>query len=64
LIVTLAVNVPIDNQIDQWTLASLPADWSAIRDRWEFFHTLRTFVALAGLGCVFASALAVGRITG
>jgi uncharacterized membrane protein len=64
LIVTLAVNVPIDNQIHQWTLASLPADWSAIRDRWEFFHALRTFVALAGLGCVFASALSVERITG
>jgi uncharacterized membrane protein len=56
LLVTLVVNVPIDNEIRQWTLATLPSDWEAIRDRWEFYHTLRTFASLAGIRA-FASAL-------
>jgi Anthrone oxygenase len=47
--VTLLVEVPIDNQIRSWTPASLPADWTLIRDRWEAFHVLRTFSALGGL---------------
>jgi len=57
LIVTLAVNVPIDYQINEWTVNSLPADWMAIRDRWEFFHTIRTFASIGALGCAVASAL-------
>ncbi|HEU5235866.1 MAG TPA: anthrone oxygenase family protein [Pyrinomonadaceae bacterium] len=57
LVVTLTVNVPIDNQIKQWTVTTLPADWQAIRDRWEFYHGLRTFASLAGLACVFGSVL-------
>ncbi len=34
LVVTLAVNVPIDNQIRTWTMGSLPSNWRAIRDHW------------------------------
>lgn len=57
LVITLKVNVPIDNQIRQWTVTTLPSDWQAIRDRWEFYHGLRTFASLAGLACVFGSVL-------
>ena len=60
LVVTLTVEVPIDNQIKVWTVASLPADWQAMRDRWEFYHALRTFVSIAALASVTASAL-LGR---
>src|SRR5262245_26304582 len=42
LTITLVVNVPIDRQIQSWTTAALPGDWSTIRDRWEFYHGLRT----------------------
>ncbi len=51
LLITLMIEVPIDNQIKQWTSLTVPADWETIRNRWEFFHTLRTFVSLAGFGC-------------
>ena len=34
LVITLAVNVPIDYEINQWTVDTLPADWTATRDRW------------------------------
>ena len=56
LLVTLLIEVPIDHQIKTWTASSLPSDWQSIRDRWQFFHTVRTFTSLAS----FASlALAV-----
>ena len=58
LIITLTVNVPIDRQIQSWTTDALPSDWTAIRDRWEFYHGLRTFVSVAAMACLFASTLA------
>src|SRR5215831_3700982 len=58
--VTLLIEVPIDNQIKSWTPASLPADWTHLRDRWEAFHVLRTFSALAGL-IVLTAATVFGR---
>ena len=57
LVITLAVNVPIDRQIQSWTTAALPPDWRAIRDRWEFYHGLRTVISLAALACLFVSTL-------
>ena len=57
MIITLTVNVPIDRQIQSWTTTTLPVDWSAIRDRWEFYHALRTFVSLMALACLFAGTL-------
>jgi uncharacterized membrane protein len=57
MIITLIVNVPIDGQIQSWTTTTLPADWSAIRDRWELYHGLRTLVSLTALACLFASTL-------
>jgi hypothetical protein len=57
LVVTLAVEVPIDNQIKTWTVDTLPSDWMDIRARWSDFHTLRTFLSLAGVAAVVAAAL-------
>ena len=56
-VITLSVNVPIDGQIAGWTVGTLPADWERIRNRWEFYHGLRTALTLVGAGCLFASAL-------
>jgi uncharacterized membrane protein len=57
LVITLSVNVPIDRLIDRWTIETLPADWTANRDRWETYHASRTFLSLAGFGCVLAAIL-------
>jgi hypothetical protein len=57
LIGTLTVNVPIDRQINGWTLETLPADWMQIRDRWELWHTIRTFASVFGLASVLAGVL-------
>jgi uncharacterized membrane protein len=56
-VITLTVNVPIDGQIAGWTVGTLPDEWDRIRNRWEFYHGLRTALTLVGAGCLFASAL-------
>jgi uncharacterized membrane protein len=55
--ITLLVNVPIDEMMAGWTLATLPADWTQVRDRWETFHTVRTFLSLGGLAATLAGSL-------
>ncbi len=57
LVITLSVNVPIDDVIAQWTVDSLPSDWTSIRNRWEAYHAARTFVSLAGFGSALAALL-------
>jgi uncharacterized membrane protein len=48
LIITVGVEVPIDNQIKTWTTETLPENWTALRSRWNTFHTMRTFISIAG----------------
>lgn len=50
LIITVAVEVPIDNQIKIWTDTSVPGNWESIRQKWDMFHTLRTFTSIASVG--------------
>jgi len=57
LVATLAVEVPIDNQIETWTAATLPGDWRSIQSRWELFHTIRTFLSIAAVVAVTISAV-------
>ncbi len=57
LLITLTVNVPLDQQIVQWNAANLPADWQNIRDRWELYHLLRTVASLLSFALVLAGAL-------
>lgn len=59
VIVTLTINVPIDMKIKKWKVGALPADWQEIRRQWQRFHTLRTFLALAGMVFVVAGILLV-----
>lgn len=61
LLITLLVNVPIDNQIRQWTVQSLPSEWETIRNRWDLFHALRTLVSVVGLGFVVGADLIRGK---
>lgn len=57
LIVTLGIEVPIDRLIEQWSVATLPTNWQQLRDRWEFYHAIRTFVSIGALGLTTASSL-------
>ena len=57
LLITLLVEVPIDNQIRTWTVDTVPSDWTTLRARWQIFHTARTFVSLASLGSLILAVL-------
>lgn len=57
LLITLRVEVPLDYQFAQWTGTTLPGNWTELRDRWEWFHALRSWVAVAGLALTLAGAL-------
>jgi uncharacterized membrane protein len=61
LVITLAVEVPIDNQIQTWTVATLPGDWRSIQARWELFHTIRTFSSIAAVVAVTISGTVAAR---
>jgi uncharacterized membrane protein len=61
LVITLAVEVPIDNQIATWTVATLPGDWRSIQSRWELWHTIRTFLSIAAVAAVTISAVVAAR---
>jgi len=58
VVVTLVIEVPIDNQIRVWTETTLPADWQDIRARWAGVHTLRTFLSLAAVAAAVAAVIA------
>jgi uncharacterized membrane protein len=57
LVITLAVEVPIDNLIANWTEEALPTNWQQIRARWAAFHTLRTFVSLGAVAAAVGAGL-------
>jgi uncharacterized membrane protein len=61
LVVTLVVEVPIDNQIQTWTAATLPGNWRSIQSRWELWHTIRTFTSIAAVVAVTIGAVGTSR---
>jgi uncharacterized membrane protein len=51
LLITVMILVPIDNEIKNWTTASLPRDWENIRSKWKNYHALRTLLSLMSFAC-------------
>lgn len=46
LLITLLVEVPIDDQIKTWTADTVPEGWETIREKWAWFHGLRTITSI------------------
>jgi uncharacterized membrane protein len=46
LLITVGVEVPIDNQIKTWTPETLPGNWEELRLTWNQFHSLRTITSV------------------
>lgn len=57
LLITLVIEVPIDNQIKTWTVFSLPSNWESLRSKWQLFHTIRTFTSIGSFVFLLASVL-------
>jgi uncharacterized membrane protein len=64
LVITLTVLVPIDNNIKEWTPATLPANWEMTRNRWKSFHAIRTFASVASFACFVVFVLGAPRNDG
>jgi len=48
LVSTIIFNVPINLATGQWNPSDLPSNWKEIRNRWEFFQGLRSWLLLVG----------------
>jgi len=57
LVITVGVEVPIDNQIKTWTAETIPNNWTTLRARWNAFHAARTFVSIAAVASMTCGAL-------
>jgi uncharacterized membrane protein len=57
LAISLSTDVRINKQIERWSLANPPDDWSAVRSRWVRFHIVRTLFSLPGLACYVLACL-------
>lgn len=55
LVSTIVFNVPINRATGTWDAEHPPADWKTIRDRWEFFQALRSWLFLIGFLLVAAT---------
>lgn len=62
LLITLLVEVPIDDQIKTWTTSTLPGNWEAIRDRWAWYHGLRTITSIASFAAFSFGSVVLGGI--
>ena len=45
---TIVFNVPINLATGRWDPENPPPDWKRVRNRWEFFQGLRSWLLLIG----------------
>ncbi|HEY2303561.1 MAG TPA: nitroreductase/quinone reductase family protein [Acidimicrobiales bacterium] len=57
LLLTMLVEVPIVQQMDRWTVSTLPPDWRRVRDRWGAFHILRAVPSILGIVLLLVGAI-------
>lgn len=57
LILTIAVNLPINADQNDWTVTSPPSDWADVRDKWQASHAVRTVASLAAFALLSFSAI-------
>lgn len=55
-LITKFGNIPLLDMIDTWDVASPPANWLEITERWYRYHSVRLGVDLVGFGLAVLSA--------
>ena len=58
---TVVVNLPINSDQLGWNVQSPPADWSAVRDRWQISHAARTLAAVLAFALLALAAPLTSR---
>ncbi|NJM72045.1 MAG: DUF1772 domain-containing protein [Scytonema sp. RU_4_4] len=56
-VVFLVFTEPMNREIFQWTPQLVPADWTRVRNQWEYSHVARFVLQLTGLGALLISVL-------
>ena len=51
IVITIAMELPINKAIASWTPATIPANWMELRDRWLRFHTVRSAAGVVAFVC-------------
>ncbi|OBJ57024.1 anthrone oxygenase family protein [Mycobacterium sp. 1423905.2] len=46
LLISVTISVPINTVQHSWSTLTPPADWAAVRDRWQLAHAVRTTAAV------------------
>jgi uncharacterized membrane protein len=46
LVITTAIEVPINRQVVTWTDDDAPSNWQELRDRWQYYNIVRTILAV------------------
>lgn len=58
----LAFIAPINTVFATWTPATVPADWTGTRDRWEFWHAAIAALKALAFGTLIVAALSQIRV--
>ena len=54
-VVTLVINLPINADQRDWSVANPPSDWARDRDHWQVAHAVRTVAAVLAYGCLIVA---------
>lgn len=61
-LITRFGNIPLLDIMDTWSVASPPANWLEIAERWYMFHTVRIGVDIVGLVLAVTSAFTAASV--
>ncbi len=57
LVVWFMFVAPMNAEFAQWTVDSIPADWTRVRNQWEYSHASRFVLQLIGMSTLLLSVL-------
>jgi hypothetical protein len=55
IVLTVKLQVPLNEQVQSWSASTIPAHWTEVRDRWAAHHSMRLLIGLASYICVVAA---------
>lgn len=57
VVLTVRRLVPLNERVQSWTEATIPADWAQTRDRWADQHRIRLALGFSAYTCFLAAML-------
>lgn len=51
LLITIFLEVPINDQVGSWSAGAAPVEWTEVRDRWLWYHLIRTITGIIAFVC-------------